>query len=354
MQHPFLLPALVAVAALAGGCDKEPSVADTPPQVDFAHIVTTTEYVVPVQEGRTTVVYNRYGEEIARTPVPMTLLTAKDEELSVAYLSDVPADENIIRTNLWQVIAFEDSRTGDYDYNDLVLHVKYEVSGKQFLVGLQPIALGSTKKIRLGCDVWQNGKPVREGIIVADDCRTKFFAGSQDRMVNTYAVEKDFCVFDYKPYYASNIISLADPTKPVYVNWFIEVDGHTRLYAVSAARPAGMFDAKGRPYGLVFTSTGYNYTQAGIGEVGHDWFNYPRESVSIDTVYPLFGQWLRGEYTGTVQSMYDPSAEGAFDAIGEGLYVVPSNMTSNWNKPSERAHVIPWNKTQEEIDAFNW
>lgn len=354
MKHSFLLPALAALVALATGCDKEPSTAATPAQVDFDNLVSTAEYAVPVQEGRITVVTNRYGEEIARTPVPITLLTAKGETLSVSYLSDVPEDENIIRTNLWQVIAFEDSRTGDYDYNDLVIHVKYEVVGTRFLVGIQPIALGSTKKIRLGCDVWQDGRAVKEGIIVAEDCRAKFFAGSEGRMVNTYSVEKEFCVFDYKPYYNSNIIALADPTKPAYVNWFIEVDGDTRLYAVSAARPGGMFDAKARPYGLVFTSTGYSYTQAGQGTVGHDWFNYPREAVAIDTVYPLFGQWLRGEYTGTVQSMYDPSAEGAFDAIGEGLYVVPNNMTSNWGKPSEQAHVIPWNKTQKEIDAFNW
>ncbi len=345
---------LLLAVLFASACRNEPSVIPDAAHVDMDNITTTAEFAVPVREGMTTVVCNAAGDEIARTSVPLTILLDKAETPSLAYVESVAGEENQIRTNLWQVVAFEDSLVGDYDYNDFVFHVKYELSGRNFFIGIQPIALGSTKKIRLGCDLWQNGRYLREGIIVAENCRDKFFPGTENRMINTFNVEKEFCVFDYKPYFRSNLIVLDDATHPVYVNWFIEVDNDLRLYAVSTARTSGMLDGNKRPYGLVFTSTGNSYEQAGQGTVGHDWFNYPQETVPIDRVYPLFGKWLAGEYEGTLQSMYDPSAEGSYDAIGNGLYIVPNNMTSAMDKPSVREHVIPWGTTQAAIDGFDW
>lgn len=321
--------------------------------VDMENIVSTAEFRVPVTQGKVSVVRSATGGEIARTASPVTILVGKDDKPAVEYVDAAPGDENETRSSLWQVVLFEDSRSGDYDYNDLVIHVKYDVKGDKFGIGIQPIALGSTKKITLGCDLWQNGAYLRQGIIVAEDCRAKFFGGT-DKMVNTFGVDPDFCVFDYKPYYGSNLITLKDAGKPVYVNWFIEVDGGTRFYAVSTVRTTGVLDGNKRPYGLVLTTTGYSYEQEGQGTVGRDWFNYPRESVSIEKVYPNFAKWLTGEYTGTLSSMYDPGAEGAYDAIGHGLYVVPKGNTDAFGKPSQKSHVIPLGTTQEMIDTFNW
>lgn len=349
MKKLILLSALFAAA-----CHNEPATIPDTEFADMGNITTTSEYAVPVREGMVSVVRNAAGDEIARTAAPISILAGKGEALTVEYVESVAGDENQIRTNLWQVLAFEDSLVGDYDYNDLVLHVKYELVGSYLYLGIQPIALGSTKKIRLGCDLWQNGTYLKQGIIVADDCRATFFPETGSRMINTFGVEKEFCVFDFKPYYRSNLVVVPDPSHPVYVNWFIEVDGGLRLYAVSTARTSGMLDGNKRPYGLVFTATGNSYEQAGQGTVGHDWFNYPKESVSIDRVYPLFGKWLTGDYEGTLQSMYDPAAEGSFDAIGYGLYIVPNNQTSATGRPSVKEHVIPWGTTRAAIDGFQW
>lgn len=322
---------------------------------DFGNISSVREMSVPVPEGKTAVVTDQAGGQIARVSRSAVILVDKHTTPTVTYVDAVEGDENSpVTTSLWQVIAFEDSIENDYDYNDLVIHVKYEISGNYFILGIQPIALGSTKKFALGCDVWQDGKYLKQNIRIAEDCREKFFPGSGKRMINTFAVEKDYCVFDFKPYYRSNYIPLTNRTKPVYVNWFIEVDGGRRFYAVSTNRTNGMLDMNKRPYGLVLSATGYDYTQPGSGTVGKDWFNYPRETTPIDEVYPLFGKWLKGEYTGTLQSMYDPSAEGAFDAIGEGLYIVPWDQTSVGGKPSVRSHVIPLNKTENEMAEYNW
>lgn len=39
---------------------------------------------------------------------------------------------------MFQVICFEDSYEGDYDYNDLVIHVLYQQKGNIFGFGVQP------------------------------------------------------------------------------------------------------------------------------------------------------------------------------------------------------------------------
>ena len=54
---------------------------------------------------------------------------------------------------------FEDTQNGDYDYNDLIIHVKNTASNHAYqhpsetwqTIEIQPIALGSTKTIKLGC-----------------------------------------------------------------------------------------------------------------------------------------------------------------------------------------------------------
>ena len=50
--------------------------------------------------------------------------------------------------NTWQVVAFEDSRKGDYDYNDLIIHVSWSIRENSYTIAVQPIALVSSKKIK--------------------------------------------------------------------------------------------------------------------------------------------------------------------------------------------------------------
>ena len=52
--------------------------------------------------------------------------------------------------NTWQVVAFEDSRKGDYDYNDLIIHVRWSIREYCYTIAFQPIALGSSKKFKSG------------------------------------------------------------------------------------------------------------------------------------------------------------------------------------------------------------
>lgn len=72
------------------------------------------------------------------------------------------------------MVCFEDSRSGDYDYNDLVIHVKYQWSGTRFGFGVHPIALGSTKEVRLGAVVYKGSTRIFKGLLAPGnaDART--------------------------------------------------------------------------------------------------------------------------------------------------------------------------------------
>lgn len=63
------------------------------------------------------------------------------------------------------MVCFEDSRSGDYDYNDLVIHVKYQWNGTRFGFGVHPIALGSTKEVRLGAVVYKGSTRIFKGLL---------------------------------------------------------------------------------------------------------------------------------------------------------------------------------------------
>ncbi len=83
------------------------------------------------------------------------------------------------------VLMFEDSRTGDFDYNDLVLYVSHSITGNgiskpgAITFRIKPIALGSANKIGFG---WEDGNGEH---MFTDDVRRDFFFNEQG-FINTY------------------------------------------------------------------------------------------------------------------------------------------------------------------------
>ena len=147
---------ILMLAFLAASCIEKSDVRPgSPVDVDIDHYQMAGTYDVPVKEGCITVV-KAYGVTLAEAESPMTIwvprmtLTRSDEGLTTTF---VPRDEypNFAgnKSQLFQVVCFEDSRRGDYDYNDLVIHVLYQTRQNIFGFGVQPVALGSTKSIKL-------------------------------------------------------------------------------------------------------------------------------------------------------------------------------------------------------------
>ena len=88
--------------------------------------------------------------------------------------------------NTWQVVAFEDSRKGDYDYNDLIIHVSWSIRENSYTIAVQPIALGSSKKIKLGFEKMDGNISSVDEVIVAEDCRKDLFEGKEG-FINTFS-----------------------------------------------------------------------------------------------------------------------------------------------------------------------
>ena len=302
------------LAFLAASCIEKSDVRPgSPVDVDIDHYQTAGTYDVPVKEGCITVV-KAYGVTLAEAESPMTIwvprmtLTRSDEGLTTTF---VPRDEypNFAgnKSQLFQVVCFEDSRRGDYDYNDLVIHVLYQTRQNIFGFGVQPVALGSTKSIKLGCVVYKGGKRIFKGLITPEgaDCRSQYFK-SMEGTLNTY----DKANIKVGEYLGSTIrnwdVSKIEGNGPMRVEWYIEVDNGVELYALSTAYLNDSFDKDKLPYGLVITTTGTEYVDEKGGYLcGFDWFNYPRESVHIKEVYPEMWNWLTTDSSYNFADIYD-------------------------------------------------
>ena len=235
------------------------------------------DYTVPVKQGYTT--YVMYGEDtLAVANEPITIKIPKNSITSRSN-SELKVDFDIIKgdstySKYWQAVMFEDSESMDYDYNDLIIHVRNECQypwQKDYSlqsISIQPIALGSTKTIKLGCILSDNSEH-----IVSDNVRRDLF-NNESGFINTesqrdpirYKLEK--WLVEYK---------LPKNARPS-IAWFIEVSGK-RYYAVSSEldyRNYEMFNQQAMPYGIIAYST----------------FTYPEELTSIFEAYPGFKNWL--------------------------------------------------------------
>ncbi len=212
------------------------------------------------------------------------------------------------------VIMFEDSRVGDFDYNDLVLYVRHSVSGNgstaKITFRIKPVALGSANLIAFG---WEDGNGEH---MLSDDVRRDFFFG-QEGFINTendntpytevipvvegggntvcdgYTIVKDRSLmerpryekasedvvvcgyFQYNPV-ATTCSSSSNETK--MIKYFIKSGGY-KFYvsSIDKSAPEGTF-----PYGLAIANSAYHaYERTPV------WEAYPDFKSWIATGAPL-------------------------------------------------------------------
>lgn len=326
---------ILMLAVAAASCVEKPEAGspEPPVDVDIDHFQTAETFDVPVKAGSVTIV-KADGVTIAEADSPLTIWvprmnrTRAEEGVSVEY---VPVDEypgfTGNKAQMFQVICFEDSYEGDYDYNDLVIHVLYQQKGNIFGFGVQPIALGSAKSIQLGCTVYKGATKVFDGLITPEgkDCREQYFKSIEGFINVNNRNEIDFTEPNYLASTCRNWdLSKIAGTGAPRVEWFIEAGGK-RIYALSTAYLNQSFDKSGLPLGLVITTTGTVYTENGY-ECGFDWFNYPHESVHIRNVYPQVWEWLSSDKAYSFSEFYDGynPPKNAYRACDNGLFKVPT------------------------------
>lgn len=297
MKKIYLILALFAGLA---SCEKK-GVYKAP---DVENLMVTTLKHVEVPEGKVAIV--RFYEDtlaiVTQTSdivVPKEAMKTRafDNAISIEYLDNNNNWGN--KYQIWQVLAFEDSESGDYDYNDLIVHVRILQHANNTQFAVHPIALGSEKPIRFGVRVGD------QDMILAESCRDDLFEGLEG-FINT---EVDGLRHKYEDVKRFSLNTTCTFGKDI--NWFIEVDGGKRLYAVSKNYPS--LNARKMAYGLIIMNINDYYTFGNEKTCGGDWFAYPQEKVRITEVYPDFDLLLNSE--SSFRKIFSNQQEGYYPAI---------------------------------------
>ncbi len=309
----FLLITATTFACISCVVDKSSGPeAGTPVQIGT--IESHVDYQVPVKSGSTTIV--TLGEDtlaVTRTTatIPVPRYAARSGELKISYSND-PIYENFSTSQHWHYIAFEDSRKADYDYNDLVIHCRVRTSNGGFgenhqllqrhEVLVQPVALGGTRKMKLGILYKESEASDRVlETILCEDVRATLFEGNPTFPINT-SLSKEIKQVNDK---LTLLFTHTNYDLGFKVVWFIETESD-RFYAATtnldADRTYDMISPDGLPYGISLTKK----------------WDYPIEKCSVREVYPGFDEWLR---TGDEEILLkNPNREKKFPASYNKLW----------------------------------
>lgn len=297
----------LTIAAIVAGCHRHDVY--QPTVVDFANIAPFAAYEIPLKEGMVSIVI--YGDDtLAITGIPMTINIPKEalmskakssDELKVSYSNEPKfegyKDCGTIRTDC--VLMFEDTRSGDDDYNDLIIWVRktekrtwwpdYTVSCE---FAIKPIALGAIKDFKLGVENERGTE-----FVLVENCRKELFNGERG-FINTEVnvAPKIYPVKTVKTEEWKYNQSVGNTT----MNWFIETSDE-KMYiaetdkAVNQSNLQQFGNEKGRPYGIAFPTTGSNI-------FGYGGPFYATERTPIQQVYRNFGDWIRGDWKNSLSA----------------------------------------------------
>lgn len=269
-------------------------------------IETLADYEVPLQPHMSTIVVLE-GDTLAVTHEPMRIAVPRravdQNALQVTYTQEA-VYENFASSNYWQYIAFEDTRKGDYDYNDLVIHCRiknnrdWRDGSYTHIVAVQPVALGGSLPLQLGI-VYKTEEGNLTEVVLCENVRKELFFGNPIFPINTDPQKEIRKVTDN----LTTLFEIKDFEATFKVIWFVD-NGTDRLYAATtnfgADKTFDMVSPDGLPYGISFTSK----------------WNYPIEKCHIRNAYPGFDQWIHnGDETKLLKGRVK---EFVFPAIGEG------------------------------------
>lgn len=315
----LLLAYCIITSCVKDSTKNEPGI-NTSNIATYERINTTTTLDVPAKQGSITVVTFQ-GNIICLTKTPTSIIVPKTnteaksgEAIEIKYVDQADPEyaealgDNDTKSELWQTIAFEDSMVGDYDYNDLVLHLCYQLltpnkETQKLYIGIHPIAYGATKNIKLGlCVYYKNQEVCREDI--TQNSKEELFLDNNGKycgisdMINTSSQ-------NYSSNFYTKVLKLDAANvnfSDIKVIWYITVDKTTKFYMVNSKY--NFLDKNKRPYGIAITNTAKIWPDSdnGKAENSASWFEYPVEGNNISNCYTdqendgihSFDNWISG------------------------------------------------------------
>lgn len=246
--------------------------------VDLNNLSSFESYYVDPPKDKLLLIKNENGDTICLSNIPMTITKGIgiNYEESLLDIKDYPDYKNKGVFDEYSTLCFEDTKNGDYDYNDLIIevHSKLIYAGNRYKVKheITPIALGSSKNISLYFETF-NGNIY----FITDDCRRDLFNGNFG-FINTEGKFKQYKKHPLKIYELGN----QNNWNNTRINWFIEVDGK-RMYIATSNHNREYYEymgIKGYPHGISLP-----YLD----------FNYLKEKEFIGNGYPDFTRWIKGQ-----------------------------------------------------------
>ena len=283
MKQKFLL---LAVVFTFTSCVKDVSVYQP---IDISRFDFFEEVEIPAPaSGMLSVVTSKdSGDTLMISRVAAPLEKGIFEDIEISYVPAVrtrAASEYLLPEGVMTVwnkkymVMFEDTENGDNDYNDCVFWVKTEKEGSTNIglrlkkVTVYPVALGSS-----------DATVIDFGMVLPDESERKVsnvrkeLFKSQKGFINTESPDAETDEFKAKELLEEAVVG----NEINGVRFFIEVNDK-RIYAAYCGTDgySGVNVSKnGMPCGIVLSQPK----------------EYPQEKVSINTVYPSFDKWLRGE-----------------------------------------------------------
>lgn len=250
------------------------------------------EYI-SVPEGSKSVIYN--GNTVVATcyssgyvVLPKIHSTKALSDYNIVNLPSEPMPGIASENTLDMVVAFEDTKSGDHDYNDLIFQahmtVTNSVSGSSSVrVTLTPIAMGASITLGLGLALTDIDGNILSDKKIADDCRGTLFWGDEG-FINTGQGRKRYNPVSFN---IDNEISGA----VAGISWYLVSRGQ-RLYASNYHQTC--IDNDNMPQGLVLMNLHENiyYKMDGGNKkyCGKEFWQYPLEAAPISEVYPGYEQ----------------------------------------------------------------
>lgn len=288
---------LLSMVALMTSCIKDVDYSSTDKMKEIvSNCETFRNYTIPIVNDEITVV-TLNGDTIAVVDKQMTIQVPKnalmsqtrslgDNLLSTYFVNKNDPKYEYLKNHtycaVWQAIMFEDSKNGDYDFNDLVIHVRsmvntpWEKNKAYQTIDVQAIAMGSQKTIGLGC-ILSDGSE----FILTEDIRKDFFNGEKG-FINTEN-DKEPIRFKLVQTKIVNHELELNQNKAYWTVWYIIVDGDRKQYAVSS-------DFEYKDYSEVVDKNLLPYGITVANDNGT--FSYPFEKMTILSTYPSFKDWV--------------------------------------------------------------
>ena len=287
-------------------------------KLDLENLSPFTEKITPIKEGQTTRIFAD-NVLICETNIPTSYSLPKGATETIEY---VPNKKDVIFSG-WDVnhftAAFEDTRSGDNDYNDFVCYITRDKkkSGNNVILDIyiQPIAYGAGTNLQFGITL-----PNGQDTIISTNIRNDFFPGTVG-YVNT--VDPDAILYQTGDVTHTKKITYTQVGKQndfLRIHPFIINQGGEKLYVALSANNIST------NYTSIVSVTGY---PLGIAIATSGGFDYPTEKTNISTIYQGFNNWVTGNNSSIGNLNNSNNAKSKVFDISNLINTNPQNL---WSK----------------------